>query len=269
LAVTYADRSNVKPIRVIALASLAGTVHQAGRSEDALRQFRAAEVLQASHDPESPFLTVFVGFQYCDLLLDRLERNAWRVTLRLSIPSKSYFIADCRAVFDRAAKTLRVAERNEWMANVALDRLTLVRATLYEAILKRSSLNRCHELLRTAMRELNRAGSREFIVRGLITRAWLRSLTSARTDLGSAQEDLDEAWEIAERGPMRLFMADIHLHRARLFLRQKEYPWNKDENGKPRGPKDDLDAAEKLINDCGYHRRDEELADAKAVILSR
>jgi hypothetical protein len=28
-------------------------------------------------------------------------------------------------------------------------------------------------------------------------------------------------------------------------------------------------AAEKLINDCGYHRRDEELADAKAAILSR
>ena len=26
-------------------------------------------------------------------------------------------------------------------------------------------------------------------------------------------------------------------------------------------------AAEKLINDCGYHRRDEELADAKKAIL--
>jgi hypothetical protein len=28
-----------------------------------------------------------------------------------------------------------------------------------------------------------------------------------------------------------------------------------------------LEAAEKLINDCGYHRRDEELADAKRAIL--
>lgn len=28
---------------------------------------------------------------------------------------------------------------------------------------------------------------------------------------------LDEAWEIAERGSMRLHMADIHLYRARLF----------------------------------------------------
>ena len=32
-----------------------------------------------------------------------------------------------------------------------------------------------------------------------------------------AREDLDEAHEIAERGPMRLHLADIHLHRARLF----------------------------------------------------
>jgi len=29
----------------------------------------------------------------------------------------------------------------------------------------------------------------------------------------------------------------------------------------------DLAAAEKLINACGYHRRDEELADAKKAIL--
>jgi hypothetical protein len=81
---------------------------------------------------------------------------------------------------------------------------------------------------------------------------------------------LDEAWEIAERGPMKLFLADIHLYRARLFgIRNSEvgsaneagqYPWE--------SPAADLAAAEKLINECGYHRRDEELADAKAVLLA-
>jgi hypothetical protein len=54
-------------------------------------------------------------------------------------------------------------------------------------------------------------------------------------------------------------MADIHLHRARLFFREKPYPW--------KSPQDDLAAAEKLINACGYHRRDEELVDAKRAIL--
>ena len=59
---------------------------------------------------------------------------------------------------------------------------------------------------------------------------------------------------------MRLHMADIHLYRARLFFREAQYPWE--------SPQADLAAAEKLINECGYHRRDEELADAKAAILS-
>jgi hypothetical protein len=77
--------------------------------------------------------------------------------------------------------------------------------------------------------------------------------------LARAQSDLDEAWEIAERGPMKLYMADIHLYRARLFFREKKYPWE--------SPPADLAAAEKLINECGYHRRDEELADAKKAIL--
>jgi hypothetical protein len=113
----------------------------------------------------------------------------------------------------------------------------------------------------------------------LLTRAWLRSLTGARTGPESAQSDLDEAWEIAERGSMRLHMADIHLHRARLFGSQiadcgsrneqaeggvrngaaEPYPWE--------SPEADLEAAEKLINNCGYHRRDKELADAKRAIL--
>ena len=58
---------------------------------------------------------------------------------------------------------------------------------------------------------------------------------------------------------MKLFLADIHLHRARLFFREAKYPWE--------SPAADLAAAEKLINACGYHRRDEELANAKAAIL--
>jgi hypothetical protein len=42
---------------------------------------------------------------------------------------------------------------------------------------------------------------------------------------------LDEAWQIAERGPMRLPIADIHIYRARLFFGQKPYPWNSHQAG--------------------------------------
>ena len=62
-------------------------------------------------------------------------------------------------------------------------------------------------------------------------------------------------------------MADIHLYRARLFHDVKPYPWATDAEGKARGPKDDLAAARKLIEQCGYWRRKEELEDAEAALL--
>jgi len=183
-------------------------------------------------------------------------------------------LESCRAVSQRAAQALEIVlngSRN--LLDIALNHLTLGRAALYAAILERGSgilpLNpdekqrlEAAATLETSRRELDaavtglrRAGTTHHIPRGLLTRAWLRFLAGQATGPESAQEDLDEAWEIAERGPMKLFMADIHLHRARLFFREKPYPW--------KSPQDDFAAAEKLINDCGYHRRDEELADAK------
>jgi hypothetical protein len=67
---------------------------------------------------------------------------------------------------------------------------------------------------------------------------------------------------------MKLFLADISLYRARLFFRTTAYPWNQNADGTPRGPADDLAAAEVIINTCGYHVRDEELTDVKKAILA-
>lgn len=79
---------------------------------------------------------------------------------------------------------------------------------------------------------------------GLLTRAWQRCLSG---DEAGARADLDEAWEIAERGPMPLFQADIQLTRARLFRDRAA-----------------LAEARRLIEKHGYHRRNGELADAEA-----
>jgi hypothetical protein len=108
------------------------------------------------------------------------------------------------------------------------------------------------------MTGLRRAGDQSDLPRGLLTRAWLRAITGPHTGPDSAQADLDEAWDIAERGPMRLHMADIHLYRARLFFREAQYPWE--------SPEADLAAARELIERCGYGRRREELADAEAAL---
>jgi len=79
--------------------------------------------------------------------------------------------------------------------------------------------------------------------RGLLTAA-LYHFVRGEHDLARAY--LAEAQQIAERGPMPLVLADVHLHRARLFR-----------------DKGELAKAAKLINELGYGRRDEELADAE------
>jgi hypothetical protein len=104
--------------------------------------------------------------------------------------------------------------------------------------------------------ELRHAGVQRHVARSLLARAWVEVLTSGAT----AVEDLNEAFEIAERGPMRLRLADAHLQRARLFYRTNPYPW--------QSPRADLAAARGLIERCGYWRRQGELEDAERVILS-
>ena len=119
---------------------------------------------------------------------------------------------------------------------------------------------------------LRRAGTLDHLPRGLLTRAWQRSLTERHNGPESAQSDLDEAWEIAARGPMPLFLADIHLHRARLFhdlgvgsqaagSTAEDYAWE--------WPEHDLAEARRLIEKHGHGRRLEELEDAEAAISVR
>ncbi len=282
-SVIYADRGGDAFWKVGARTAYAYALHQAGRWVDAEARFREAAQMQAERQPSYPLLYSVGGFQYCELLLAEAERAALQVTNAERGMSNAGLMEVCRAVSKRAAQTLKwvEAERRD-IISASLDHLTLGRAALYAAILGHSNfrlLTADFFHLDAAVSGLRRSGFMDDLPRGLLIRAWLRSLTGARTGPDSAQSDLDEAWEIAERGPMRLFMADIHLYRARLFgvriaalglqnegtqgglLNEptERYPWE--------SPKADLEAAEKLINDCGYHRRDEELGDAKRAIL--
>jgi hypothetical protein len=169
----------------------------------------------------------------------------------------------CRDVERRSTQGLMLAERRGWI-DIALCHLSLGRATLLRAIaearsidllsteasesaeqhrLDRTTVQTVWEHLNAAVDGLRRAGTLDLVPGALLSRAWLRFLEG---DPDGAREDLDEAWEIAERGPMRLHIADIHLHRARLF-RDKE----------------ELKRARYMIEQCGYWRRKEELEDAE------
>jgi tetratricopeptide (TPR) repeat protein len=274
-----------------AYPALGDALHQAGRRAEAETHFREAEQMQAELQPACSLLYSGEGARYCDLLLAAPEHAAWQQCNAGVSPAGSpgvppggsggetppelaagtaALLASCRAISQRAAQTLKWAEQaRQDILSPSLDHLTLGRAALYEAILGKSEIQNSKSEIEKAVDGLRRSGNMDDLPRGLLTRAWLRFLDGACTGPESAQEDLDEAWEIAERGPMKLFLADIHLYRARLFAvrnaecgvgnEKEKYPWE--------SPAADLAAAEKLINDCGYHRRDEELADAKKAIL--
>jgi tetratricopeptide (TPR) repeat protein len=276
-SVIYADRSSSSFHPYSKRCTLGEALHQAGRRTEALENFREAEQMQREDDPDASLLYSARGFKYCDLLLAGPERAAWQTMVRgAGVPPMDSLIehvknagVTCRAVSERVAQTIKVAGVNKWVLDIALDHLTMGRAALYDAILSGSSLVTCRSFLADAMSGLRRSENIVHIPSGLLTRAWLNFLRSERTGQESAQEDIDEALEIAERGPMRLHMADIHLYRARLFHAMKPYPWDKFPDGsKGRGPKDDLADARKLIELCGYWRRKEELEDAEEAAKS-
>jgi tetratricopeptide (TPR) repeat protein len=263
-SVTYADRSGDAFERLSDRTGLGDALHQTGRRVDALALFREAEAMQAKAWPQYPLLYSLRGFHYCELLLDDAEHAAWQLMLNPKSSSAGRPATEdkseirnpklqetCREVEQRAAQTIKIAEHNNWLLDIALDHLTLGRAALYHAILKQSAIDnrrlkidQARQQLAAAVDGLRLAGTAHHIPRALLSRAWLRFLEG---DLDGSRRDLDEAWQIAKRGPMRLFMADIHLYRVRLF-RDKE----------------ELAKAAELIKKLGYGRRNEELQDAQA-----
>jgi hypothetical protein len=272
-AVAHADRSGDAFWRMGMRTTHADALHQAGRPAEAEALFAEAEAMQAEQQSRYPLLYSLRGFLYCDLRLGETERAAWwrlfspaavahaAAAANLCGPDKSpnreLLVSACEEVIRRATDTIKIAERNRWLLDIGLDHLTLARTALYAAILRGEPPPAEH--VNAAVDVLRRAGTQDHLPRALLTRALHRAVTD---DFGGVREDLDEAQEIAERGPMRLHLADIRLHRARLFglspRRPPAYPWT--------SPRADLPEARRLIEACGYGRRLGELEDAEAAL---
>jgi hypothetical protein len=243
-SVVYADRSGDAFWQMGSRTAHADALHQAGRRDESRPLFEDAESRQAAQQPEYPWLYSLQGFQYCDLLLSDAERAAWRHWLGAEPGQKSEVLATttavCDAVSERGKQWLNWRTPTDSLLDIALEHLTLARAALYKGQPARDHIEAAVEGLRAS-------GIADYLPRGLLTRAWQRCLLD---DEAGSRADLAEAWEIAERGPMPLFQADIQLTRARLF----------------RDPAA-LAEARRLIEKHGYHRRDGELADAEAAAV--
>jgi hypothetical protein len=208
-------------------------------------------------------------YRYCDLLLDT---RAWRAAreraefVLLSV-NTSYsrldealaWVGFCRGRWgeiQEAAAHASVGPSSKVVSEVSLEYDKAVSALRYAATIDQ-------------------------LPRGLHARA---SFCRGIGNWDGAARDLDEIEEIAEPGPMRLFLCDMALERARLALAQIEAfaPLNgmleKDHPPKPVVPSAEESAklkeeaakqikiADDYIQTCGYHRRDEELTELQAVL---
>jgi tetratricopeptide (TPR) repeat protein len=266
-AIAFADRLDVWSERRFTRATLADTLHAAGEWEKAESLFGEAERQQADREPEFPQLYSRAGFQYCNFLLAK---------------------GDATAACDRAEQDLPEAHRTGALPDIALDYVTLGCARLALGLPSRASAPTAKPAsaearaagvaLEEAVERLRALGANDDLPRGLLARAAFRRSVG---DWDGAARDLDEAQEIAEPGPMRLFLCDLALERQVALARREAFaPLNGLVDPSPRPPalpdaaeaarlleeaRNELDAARQLIADCGYHRRDAELADLDAV----
>jgi tetratricopeptide (TPR) repeat protein len=268
-AIAHADKTNDKFWMMACRVVYAHAHHAAGRYDEAARLFADAEHGQKERQRDFPLLYSLQGYLYCDLLMSK---------------------GDYAAVIDRATKTIIIARTNNWLLDIALDTLTIGRAHLALALApqmdaaspggRRDDVRIARTRLDEAVDGLRASGTFDYIPRGVLPRAaFCRSVG----DWGAAVRNLNEVEEIAEPGPMKLHLCDMALERARLAFAHMEAfaPLNGLIDGGPPKPKkpgkaerDSLrdEAAKQLviaadyIEKCGYHRRDDQLAELQAVL---
>ena len=266
--VALADRGGEPSRMVASRAALADALSAAGQWEKAEDLYVDAERRQRQWRPGEPLLYSLRGYRYCDLLLSRGRA------------------AEAR---DRATQTLELAHRTQRLLDVALNRLSFGRANLARALASAprgpassagsDDARAAGAEFDGAIENLRAAGRNEHVSGGLLARAALRRAVG---DWDGGARDLDEAEEIAEPGPMRLHLCDCALERARLALAKVEAfaPLNGLVEPSPppalpdaatttalrEGAHKQLGVARKLISTCGYHRRDQELAELEGVV---
>lgn len=250
-SITHADQSSDAGWRMVSRTAAAYALHQSGQGAEAGPLFAEVERQQQKWQPQFDLLYSLRGFCYCDLLLAPAEQAAWQHLLDQPFSHSQSQISDCLAEVERRGnKMFEWRSTRDPLLDIALDHLTLARVGLIRAILANPQPQQTLDLpnVAGAVNGLRAAGQMDHLPRGLLT-ASLYHFVRGEHDL--ALKHLAEAQQIAERGPMPLFLADIHLTRARLFR-----------------DRDALAKAAKLIRTLGYGRRDEELADAEAALAT-
>ncbi|MCP5046396.1 MAG: hypothetical protein GY940_04440, partial [bacterium] len=159
-------------------------------------------------------------------------------------------------VMERTQQTLKWMEPTGNLLSISLDHLTLGRAWMMAAQQSKSkkktetdpnlAWKNAFQFLHQAVEGLRKAGHQDYITRGLLARAAAFRL---KKEFHNAWTDLNETFEIAEMGEMKLHLVDYHLEAARLC----------GDEGKEKEAKDHARAAEAIIQETGYLRREKDV----------
>jgi hypothetical protein len=251
-SVTYADLSGNSFQQVVNRATAGDRLHQSGQRAEAGALFAEAEQMAKLRPPEFKMLCALQGFRYCEWLVARTEQSAWLAVLCAGRFQIARFPSDIdppatawSEIEKLATTTIQYGKSFYSLLSAAFDHLTLVRVNLYRAILAHPLPQPSLDLpdVAAAVNGLRASGRLDYLPMGLFTAALYHFV---RGDHPACRAALDEAQQIAERGPMPLYLADIHLHRGRLFRDCAE-----------------IAKARTLIDRHGYGRRNQELADAE------
>jgi TIR domain len=263
-SIDCADRSHLIHEKANSRAALACVRLVEGRAREAMGLFAEAEECQMERDSSFPKLYSAPGYHYCDQLLSTGKYDTVR---------------------ERASETFELARRANMPLAMGYDTLNRARAIYGTAMsfldeTTPSALSESLIAFRQAIEWLRESGNVDDLPRGMLARArFLRDFG----DWVGASRDLDEVEEIAEPGPMKLHLCDSALERARLAFAQTEAyaPLNGMIDNSPPKPEvpspercaelraeaaKQIGVAAKLIEECGYHRRDEELKELRDVL---
>jgi tetratricopeptide (TPR) repeat protein len=227
-SVDLADQSRDAFWRMAIRTTLADALHQSGILKEAEDTFKKAEEIQKKRQSRSPLLFSLWGVRYCDFLLGQ---------------------GNYGEVMERASQTQEY-EKEGWysLLDIALDHLSLGCAYMLKAQMENGDFSKAVEYLDQAVNGLRQSRRPDVLPRGLLARASLRRI---RMDFDDAKRDVDEAFAIADRGGMGLYLSDCHLEYARLYLVM----------GKKDEAKANLTTAKDMITRIGYHRRDNEVQE--------
>ena len=217
LSVDFADRSGDGFQREAMRTTLADALHQSGKLMEAQKFFREAEAMQQRRQPGYSYLYSLRGFQFCDLLLSQGQyqevQKRTRQTLEWAKQAQGVSLLDVATIYLSIGRAFLLQALAETTVR------TLDSTKLAASGASGQYFDQARNYLQQAVTGLREAGRQDDLPLGLFARA---ACYRSQNEFALAWADLEEAREIAERGEMKLHLADYHLEACRLEIKQQK-----------------------------------------------